>query len=173
MLLVHLKKVKVLWGKIVAAAFWGMHVSPAKHSYASVTDRQTDRHTDGRTTDKVIPMCRYASQATQKYESSQNVKNSLIVTRNTKKLIFLTAALWRASTKYITIRNLHVKGTQLWLNLLCKICCSFAYKYLKVSWNILLQIYVLICLIFLHIKSFIPFYKFIYWKEKDTYIHFG
>ena len=34
------------------------------------TDRQTDRQTDGRTdrqtTDKVIPMCRYASQATQK-----------------------------------------------------------------------------------------------------------
>ena len=30
------------------------------------TDRQTDRWTDGQTTDKVIPMCRYASQATQK-----------------------------------------------------------------------------------------------------------
>ena len=34
------------------------------------TDRQTDGQTDGRTdrqtTDKVIPMCRYASQATQK-----------------------------------------------------------------------------------------------------------
>ena len=37
-------------------------MSPAKHSYASVTDRQTD----GQRTDKVIPMCRYASQATQK-----------------------------------------------------------------------------------------------------------
>ena len=45
------------------AAFRGMHVSPAKHSYASVTDRRTD----GRTTDKVIPMCRFASQATQKW----------------------------------------------------------------------------------------------------------
>ena len=32
------------------------------------TDRQTDRQTDGQTTDKVIPMCRYASQAT-KYKS--------------------------------------------------------------------------------------------------------
>ena len=55
------------------AAFRGMHVSPAKHSSASVTDGRTDRQTDGtdgrtdrRTTDKVIPMCRYASQATQK-----------------------------------------------------------------------------------------------------------
>ena len=29
-------------------------------------DRRTDGRTDGQTTDKVIPMCRYASQATQK-----------------------------------------------------------------------------------------------------------
>ena len=50
----------------IVAAFRGMHVSPAKHSYASVTDGRTDKQTDGRTTDKVIPMCRYASQATQK-----------------------------------------------------------------------------------------------------------
>ena len=33
----------------------------------SVTDRQRDGRTD-RQTDKVIPMCRYASQATQKLE---------------------------------------------------------------------------------------------------------
>ena len=31
------------------AAFRGMHVLPAKHSYASVTDGQTDRQTDGGT----------------------------------------------------------------------------------------------------------------------------
>ena len=31
-----------------------------------VTTGQTDRHTDRQTPDKVIPMCRYASQATQK-----------------------------------------------------------------------------------------------------------
>ena len=53
-----------------------MHVSPAKHSYAwlprkcdyqeSVTTGQTDGQTDKQTPDKVIPMCRYASQATQK-----------------------------------------------------------------------------------------------------------
>ena len=46
----------------IVAAFRGMHVSPAKHSYGSETDGWTDRQT----TDKVIPMCRYASQATQK-----------------------------------------------------------------------------------------------------------
>ena len=57
-----------------------MHVSPVKHSSSSVTDRRTDRQTDGRTdgrtdrqtdrrtTDKVIAMCRYASQASQKGE---------------------------------------------------------------------------------------------------------
>ena len=55
----------------IVAAFRGMHVSPAKHSFGKCdrkvwqTDGQTDRRTDWRTTDKVIPMCRYASQATQ------------------------------------------------------------------------------------------------------------
>ena len=49
----------------IVAAFQGMHVSPAKHSFGKC-DRRTDRWTDRRTTDKVIPMCRYASQATQK-----------------------------------------------------------------------------------------------------------
>ena len=51
------------------AAFRGMHVSPAKHSYAWLPrrcDYQTDRRTDRQTPDKVIPKCRYASQATQK-----------------------------------------------------------------------------------------------------------
>ena len=50
----------------IVAAFRGMHVSPAKHSSASVTDGQTDRRTDRQTMNKVIPMCRFASQATQK-----------------------------------------------------------------------------------------------------------
>ena len=61
------------------AAFRGMHVSPAKHSSASVTDEQTDRRTDRRTdrqtTDKVIPMCRYASQATQKLIITMYIPN--------------------------------------------------------------------------------------------------
>ena len=55
------------------AAFWGMHVSPAKHSSAWLprkcdyrTDAQTDTWTDGQTLDKVIPMCRYALQVTHK-----------------------------------------------------------------------------------------------------------
>ena len=50
----------------------GMHVSPAKHSYARLprkcdyqTDGQTDRQMDRQTPVKVIPMYRYASQATQ------------------------------------------------------------------------------------------------------------
>ena len=50
--------------KKIVAAFRGMHVSPAKHSYGS--DTQTDGRTDRQTTDKVIPLCCYASQATQK-----------------------------------------------------------------------------------------------------------
>ena len=73
-------KGKAIVHQNIVAAFRGMHVSPAKHSSASVTDgrtdrrtdRQTDRRTDRQTTDKVIPMCRYASQATQKPFSTIN-----------------------------------------------------------------------------------------------------
>ena len=53
----------------IVAAFWGMHVSPAKHSYAGLPrkrDYRTDRHTDRQTPDKVIPMCHHVSQVTQK-----------------------------------------------------------------------------------------------------------
>ena len=48
----------------IVAAFRGMHVSPAKHSYAWLSimcDYRTDRQTEGRQSDP------YASQATQKY----------------------------------------------------------------------------------------------------------
>ena len=34
----------------IVASLRGMHVSPVKHSYASVTDRQTDGQTDRRRT---------------------------------------------------------------------------------------------------------------------------
>ena len=37
------------------------------------TDRQTNRQTNRQTPDKVIPMCRYASQATQKFPKHLNV----------------------------------------------------------------------------------------------------
>ena len=57
----------------IVAVLRGMHVSPAKHSYAWLprkcdyrTFARTDIQTDGQTPDKVIPMCRYASQATKK-----------------------------------------------------------------------------------------------------------
>ena len=56
----------------IMAAFRGMHVSSAKHSYAWLlrkcdyrTDTQTHGWKDRQTPDKVIPMCRYASQATK------------------------------------------------------------------------------------------------------------
>ena len=50
------------------AAFPRMHVSPAKHSYAWLPrkcDYRTYTQTDRQTPDKVILMCRFASQATQ------------------------------------------------------------------------------------------------------------
>ena len=39
------------------AAFRGMHVSPAKHSYASVTDGQTDGQTDDEQSDPYVSLC--------------------------------------------------------------------------------------------------------------------
>ena len=43
----------------------------------SVTDGQTDR----RTTEKVIPMCRYASQATQKSRRNRRIMSFVLYTR--------------------------------------------------------------------------------------------
>ena len=42
------------------------------------THGQTDGQTDGQTPDKVIPMCRYASQATQKEGKNANVFASIL-----------------------------------------------------------------------------------------------
>ena len=44
------------------AAFQGMHVSPANHSYVWLP-RKCDYRTDTQAPEKVIPMCCYASQA--------------------------------------------------------------------------------------------------------------
>ena len=63
--------------KKIVAAFQGMHVSPAKHSFGKCGRKcDCDRRTDGQMTDKVIPMCRYASQ-TQKATLSIMVTKSL------------------------------------------------------------------------------------------------
>ena len=59
--------------KNIVAAFQGMHVSPGKQSLAWLPrkcDYRTDTQMDRQTTDKVIPMCRYASRATQKLLNS-------------------------------------------------------------------------------------------------------
>ena len=52
----------------------------ALESVTEKCDRQTDGQTDGQTTDKVIPMCRNASQATQK-----SVLQSLYLCESDKK----------------------------------------------------------------------------------------
>ena len=54
-----------------------MHVSPPKHSYAWLPRKceyQTDTQTDRQMLDKVIPMCRLASQATQKHSSVEGIR---------------------------------------------------------------------------------------------------
>ena len=61
------------------AALQGMHVSPAKQSYAWLprkcdyrTGRQTDRHTERQMPDKGIPMCRYTFK---EYKNAQYIEN--------------------------------------------------------------------------------------------------
>ena len=75
--LINLSLLSRAW-KIVAA-FWGMHVLPAKQSFACLprkcdyrTDGYMEKQMDRQTPNKVIPMCRYASQATQKWHPKEN-----------------------------------------------------------------------------------------------------
>ena len=70
-------KLQTIWWllKNIVAAFLGKHVSPLKHSYAWLPrkcDYRTDTQTDRQTPDKVIPMCRYALQATQLRSQDEN-----------------------------------------------------------------------------------------------------
>ena len=53
---------------------------PRNHS--SVTIGQTDTRTHRQTPDKVIPMCRYALQATQKSKKSTTRKENVIIMKN-------------------------------------------------------------------------------------------
>ena len=56
-------------------SLYGVH----KRDYQeSVTTGQTDARTHRQTPDKVIPMCRYASQATQKLDAP----NSIVIHKN-------------------------------------------------------------------------------------------
>ena len=83
----------------IVAAFRGMHVSPAKHSYAWLPrkcDYRTDIWTDRQTLDKVIPMCHYALQATQKclrrskalHNSNFALHNSNFAIKNMKPFVW-------------------------------------------------------------------------------------
>ena len=78
----------------IVAAFRGMHVSPAKHSFGKCDRRvwQTDRQRDGQTTDKVIPMCRYASQATLCFAGDTKSRSKIMV-KVTKLFVTIGKAL--------------------------------------------------------------------------------
>ena len=85
----------------IVAAFRGMHVSPAKHSYAWLPrkrDYWTDTRTDRQTPDKVIPMCCYASQATQKHEASIFALQKIPVLSKACKIATFPDFPWTCST---------------------------------------------------------------------------
>ena len=95
--------------KNIVAAFHKMHISPAKHSYVWLPrkcDYRTDAQTHGQTPDKVIPKCRFASQATQKWFLC-------IVVDFFFALMFkdFTSCLWRESRtvgQTSSVRNIYV-----------------------------------------------------------------
>ena len=65
-IVVHMPYIK--WYKNIGAAFRGMHVSPAKHSYVWLPrkcDYRTDRQTDARQSDPYVPLC-FAGDTTRK-----------------------------------------------------------------------------------------------------------
>ena len=102
------KRRKKIWGENKAAEFLGMHMSPVKQSYAwlprkcdYLTDTQTDIRMDRHTPDKVIPMCRYASQATQKEASlTKNMTKSFIYI-GSEMIFHFIRYLWNELCFYI------------------------------------------------------------------------
>ena len=72
-------------------AFQGMHVSPAKHSYAGLprkcdyrTDTRMDRHRQ--MLDKEIPIYCYALQATQKAKTTKTIKTLITISTDVELL---------------------------------------------------------------------------------------
>ena len=83
-----------LWRKIVAA-IRGMHVSPAKQSYAWLprksdywTDRKTDGQTDAGQSDPYVPLC-FAGDTTSRSESYSHL------------MIYMIYMIWRWGVKGI------------------------------------------------------------------------
>ena len=84
----------------IEAAFRGMHVSPAKHSFGKC-DRKVWQ-TDRQTTDKTIPMCRYASQATQQWnEQGCTVSFYYMITDSWANTILFVSCT--SAVNYVTI----------------------------------------------------------------------
>ena len=70
----------------IVAAFRGMHVSPAKKSYASVTDGQTNRRTDDRQSDPYVSLCFAGDTKTKPYRDSiiSDITVSTVLLMDTK-----------------------------------------------------------------------------------------
>ena len=90
---------------MIVAAFRGMYVSPAKHSYAWLP-RKCHYWTDRQTPDKVIHLCRYASQTTGWYCTRRYSNSGLLVYENSalpKELKGIPSS--RASIKQLVCTN--------------------------------------------------------------------
>ena len=88
----------------IVAAFQGMHVSPAKHSYAWLprkrdfrTDTQTDGQTDAGQSDPYVPLC-FAGDTIKKKKSSLIISHVQIIEQQVisheNKLSWLNLGCW-------------------------------------------------------------------------------
>ena len=81
-----------------------MHVSPAKHSYAWLP-RKCDYRTDRQTSDKVIPMCCFASQATQKLKFIL-IKVDWHKERQTRRLLLIShSGAWNIINRDVFLKS--------------------------------------------------------------------
>ena len=96
------------------------HVSPVKHGLyyyqESVTTVEAHILTDRQTLDKVIPMCRYASQATQKGLSQKSCmpKINALFINTSQKIWARLKVLWQTDgqrDRWMSFNILHVSPT--------------------------------------------------------------
>ena len=98
------------------AAFQVIHVSPAKHSYASVTDGRTDRRTDDGHSDPYVLLC-FAGDTKTRITALQG-KHDLchlrkIVVCDYQKCVIIRQTDARQSNPMHVMRCYALKATQL------------------------------------------------------------
>ena len=77
----------------IVAAFRGMHVLPAKHSYVSVTDGRTDGQTDGQTDRQQTKWSLCVAMLHRRHKKLDAPKSSSWEYKNKQTLLFIRVAM--------------------------------------------------------------------------------